>query len=162
MFYWVSCIRSFSWLKMTIFMLCLSRITTGWKLFVVSLLWKKKDFFYNFICVLVSKANTAVMLRKPKKKSNSLYFGEILPFIQLTKVLKCTVFQKYKIKEWKRKIHLINWLTFSISILLFFMAFSHNMTVSSLSINKNYWKCLFVVKYNWSQPFVGLIPTNSY
>lgn len=123
---------------------------------------KKRRFFYNFICVWVSNANTLLCCGSRKRKTTVIYFGEILPFIQLTKVLKCTVFQKYKIKEWKRKIHLINWLTFSISILLFFMAFSHNMTVSSLSINKNYWKCLFVVKYNWSQPFVGLIPTNSY
>lgn len=74
-------------------------ILVGWKLFVVSLFWKRK-MLYNFICVLVSKANTAVMLRKPKKKSNSYIFRWDPSFsIQLTKVLKCTVFQKYKIKQ---------------------------------------------------------------
>ena len=36
--------------------------------------------FYNFICVLVSKANTADMLRKPKRKATDIYLGEILPF----------------------------------------------------------------------------------
>lgn len=68
------------------------------KIICCQFVMKKKDFFYNFICVLVSKANTAVTLRKPKSKSNSYIFRWDPSFFQLTKVLKCTVFQKYKIR----------------------------------------------------------------
>ena len=66
--------------------------------YLLSVCYEKKRFFYNFICVLVSKANTAVTLRKPKSKSNSYIFRWDPSFFQLTKVLKCTVFQKYKIR----------------------------------------------------------------